>query len=339
MKKILVIGAGLSGATIARQLAEGGCEVEIVDSRNHVAGNAFDEIHPEVDIRYHKYGPHLFHTNNMKVVEFLSRFTEWLPYEHRVKALTPDGDYVTFPPNRKVCERYTHDELINIFFAPYTKKMWGMDMSKMDPSVIARVPIKPDSDEDRYFSDKFQAVPKGGYTAMVENMLDHENITVYLESTVSPDFFNTNSAYDHVFNSAPIDAWFEFKHGTLPYRSIKFKHSVVNMPKALPATTVNFTHDGPPTRITEWKKLPGHEITRTFSTLLTSEEPCDYLDNSCERYYPVKDVDGKNRKIYEEYVKEVPVNMTFIGRCGQYVYIDMHQAVNQGLQISEKFLK
>lgn len=330
--KYLVVGAGFSGATIARILAEAGHIVHVEEERDHVAGNAYDYIN-EHGIRVHKYGPHLFHTSNQQVMDFLSRFTEWVPYEHRVKALLSDGTFVTFPPNRETVEKVGKDNLVDTFYRPYTEKMWNRSLEEVAPNILSRVPIRED-DEDRYFpKDVYQVMPVDGYTALVERMLDHENISVYTNC----EFLRTSEEYyDHVFNSMPIDKYYDFIHGKLEYRSIKFHTVTLPFEKFLPATTVNFTNHGPYTRITEWKNIPGHGHN-AYNTTVTTEEPCDYMDNNFERYYPVADKDNKYR--YELY-KSIPNDkVTFIGRCGQYVYIDMHQAVNSAMRTAMDFVK
>lgn len=334
MKPILVVGAGFSGATIARFLAEAGYSVEVIDCRDHIGGNAFDYTN-EHGIRIHKYGPHLFHTNSGKVVKWLSRFTEWVPYQHRVKAILNDGRYVTLPVNRETKEIVGEENILDIFFRPYTKKMWGVDLEDLDPSIVNRIPVRDDDNELYFPNDEFQSLPERGYTHLFENMLDHSLIKVQLNCQFERQM---ESEYQHVFNSMPIDVYYEKRFGDLPYRSIRFHHLSLPLPRLLPTTSINFTHDGPYTRITEWKNLPGHGRNACF-TSLTYEEPCDYLDNNEERYYPVKDVLGENKKKYLKY-KSIPnPQVTFIGRCGLYAYIDMDQAVSSALSIAEKSVR
>lgn len=329
----LVVGAGLSGVVIARELAESGHIVTVIDSRDHVAGNAYDYVNDD-GIRVHKYGPHLFHTSNYKVFDWLSKFTEWVPYKHKVKAQLEDGRYATLPVNKETKNMVGEENVLDVFFRPYTKKMWGVELDELNPDIINRVPIRDDDNELYFPDDKLQYMPKDGYTELVNNILDHANITV----RISTDYnYTMDKNYDHIFNSMPIDQYFNFKHGKLPYRSIKFHTVTLPIPSALPTATVNFTHDGPYTRVTEWKKIPEHGSNK-YNTTLTFEEPCDYEDNDYERYYPVKDRDGKNRVLYEKYNNEQLEKMTFIGRCGLYAYLDMHQAVNSALATVRKFL-
>lgn len=333
--KILVVGAGFAGATIARILAETGAfTIQVIDKRDHVAGNAYD-YENEHGIRIHKYGPHLFHTNNKEVYDFIGRFTNWVPYKHKVKAMLSDGQYVTLPVNKETKEIVGEENVIDTFFRPYTYKMWGKTIEELDPSILKRVPIRDDDNEYYFPNDEYQALPDCGYTRLVERMLSHEDIYVNTNTEFTMELFNDS---DYCFNSMPIDEFYGFIHGELPYRSIKFHDVDLPMPKALPTGTVNFTHDGPYTRVTEWKNLPKHG-NNNCTTTLTYEEPCDYKENNMERYYPVKDIDGHNRKTYEKYKEIKQENMEFIGRCGMYVYVDMHQAINSSIATAKKFIK
>ncbi len=334
MKSILIVGAGFSGAVIARELAEAGHKCTIIDKRHHIGGNAYD--YECSGIRIHKYGPHLFHTNNKEVVDWLSQFTEWVDYEHKVKAQLDDGTYVTLPVNRETKEIVGEDKILDTFFRPYTLKMWGKTLDELDPSIINRIPTRDDDNELYFPNDKYQMMPKDGYTKIFENIFKHKNIKVFTGTRFTKSM---EKKYDHVFNSMPIDQYFNNKHGELPYRSIKFHKVLLPMAKVLPTATVNFTHDGPYTRVTEWKNIPNHGNSAT-QTILTYEEPCDYKDNNKERYYPVKDVDGVNRETYKKYKEMVDTDrMTFIGRCGMYVYVDMHQAISSALATSKRYLK
>jgi UDP-galactopyranose mutase len=327
------VGAGFSGAVLARELAEYGFSVKVIDKRGHVGGNAFDYVN-EIGLRVHQYGPHLFHTSNMKVVDWLSRFTEWTPYQHKVKAQLRDGRLVTLPVNRETRDIVGEAHVLDIFFRPYSKKMWGIDLEELDPEILQRVPIRDDLNELYFPNDQFQALPSAGYTKTFEKILDHPNIDLQLLTTFDrrsePDFL-------HVFNSMPIDEYFDYALGRLPYRSVKFHHFNLPIPRIYPVASVNFTHDEPFTRVTEWKNLPGHGSNNAFTTL-TIEEPCDYADNQFERFYPVKDISGKNIELYKAYKSLTRDNMTFIGRCGMYAYLDMHQAISSALAISRAFL-
>jgi UDP-galactopyranose mutase len=177
-------------------------------------------------------------------------------------------------------------------------------------------------------------MPKDGYTTLIERMLDHSNIRVRLNTPFEP---NMAADFYHTFNSMPIDEYFESDLGELPYRSIKFHTVNLPVPRNFPVATVNFTHDGPYTRVTEWKNFPNHG-SHAYATTLTFEEPCDYKDNSYQRYYPVKDISKANWALYKRYKERVPSHMTFIGRCGMYVYLDMHQAISSSMTVAQEFL-
>lgn len=329
MSRYLIVGAGFSGAVLARELAEAGHLITLIDKRDHLAGNAYDYIN-DVGIRMHAYGAHLFHTNNKRVYDYLGRFTEWMPYLHKVKARLADGRLVTLPVNRETKEIVGAENVLDIFYRPYNRKMWGLELEQLDPSIMQRVPIRDDMNELYFPNDEYQGMPKYGYTELIRNMLDHENIKWHLGVQFDKA---TEKYYDQVFNSMPIDTYYDYEHGPLPYRSIRFQH--VNLPirQLQPVTTVNLTDDGPVTRMTEWKNIVGHDNGRDVTTI-TFETPCDYTENYHERYYPVKDVSGENRARYDKYASIKNDKVTFIGRCGKYVYIDMHQAVNMSLQLA-----
>ena len=333
IQKILIVGTGFSGSTIARLLAESGHKVDIIDKRAHIAGNAYDYDN-ELGIRVHKYGPHIFHTNNKTVVDFLSQFTDWVKYYHKVRAMLHDGSEVVLPPNKETQDILGLDNIIKVLFEPYTLKMWGISIDKINPDIINRVKIRNDYNENYFPDDKFQYMPKNGYTKLIEKMLNHKNIHLETSKKFTKDIEDN---YSHIFNSMPIDEYFDFKFGYLPYRSIKFHNYNIPHVSINSVPTINFTHDEKYTRVTEWKKFPNHGENKSWTTL-TFEEPCDYTANNFERYYPVKDIDGKNRNKYSKYLSLTPKNVTFIGRCGLYAYLDMHQAVSSAMAIARNFL-
>jgi UDP-galactopyranose mutase len=256
--------------------------------------------------------------------------------------------------SRQHVENSVGKELCDLFFAPYTKKMWGLDLEELPASVAARIPTNVSSGSYDYFpNDEFQCVPKDGYTAMFARILAHENITVRLNTTrqelMNPKLqvfwqseikFNPSS-FDHIFTSEPIDAFFGCSMGELPWRSIKMHTYSLPVSSVLPTPVVNFTHNEPFTRITEWKKLPAHGNNPNWTTL-TAEQPCDYRDNNMERYYPVKTSqrDCPNRALYNQYVdfSRKAKNITFIGRCGTYQYLDMWMVIAQSLKLANDFL-
>lgn len=329
----LVVGAGFAGAVYARELAEAGNKVTVIDARDHIAGNAYDYIN-EKGIRVHKYGPHIFHTSNMRVVEWLSKFTDWVEHKHKVLAKHTDGNFYVLPPNRDTVARIGKENIINVFFRPYTKKMWEKEIEELNPKILERVPIRDDDNELYFPNDDFQKMPAEGYTALFERIFDHENITVKLNCNYDKSM---DSEYDHVFNSMPIDQYYDYEFGELPYRSIKFETVTLPEKQIYKAATTNFTTYDGPTRVTEWKNFPNHGDNH-LATTLTYEYPCDYKDNNMERYYPVKDIEGINAEIYEKY-KNIPNDkVTFIGRCGTYQYLDMHQVINQSLAGVQSFL-
>lgn len=370
-KSILIVGAGFAGATIARELADSGrYKIHVIDQRNHIAGNAYDSVNAELNLRVHQYGPHIFHTNDQRIFDYLSRFTRWIPYEHRVEALVENVGYVPLPINRitlnKIyqCQLKTEEdvknfldtikchhpypvnarqmaeniygiELTEMFFARYTKKMWAMDLSELPAEVLSRLPVRYD-DNRNYFNDKIQAMPEQGYLTLFENLLDHPDIQITLSCSFQKDM---EKGYHHIFNSMPIDVYFDQKYGALPYRSIKFIHERV-VDHQQPVSTVNFTDEGIYTRQTDWRLYPGCDLGKRDEILLTKEIPCDYATNNYERYYPVKTVDGAPQAIYRKYREDSQKlnHQTFIGRCGQYIYYDMHQVVANSLKIAKDFL-
>ena len=370
-KRVLVVGAGFAGAVYARTLADAGYVVQVIDQRDHIAGNAYDFV-DENGVRRHKYGPHLFHTSNERVFDWVRKFGEWVPYEHRVRARLREELFVPLPINietvNSVFNKYLQSEeemqsflqgvsepisapsnaaeflyanigleLTNLFFRPYTKKMWSMNLEQMSADVVKRIPLRFDA-EDRYFpNDKYQILPRDGYTSIFENILNHVNINVDLRVRF---YLSMEDEYDHVFNSMPIDEYFECQFGELPYRSIKFHHSSQSARARQAWATTNYTDHGPLTRGTHWHLLPHHLVKDTGKYTYTEEEPCDYRENSMERYYPVKTADGRFDSIYQLYKARAVENtkITFIGRCGTYQYLDMHQVINQSLMGAEAWI-
>lgn len=333
MSKYLVVGAGFAGAIYARELAEAGHIVDVIESRDHIGGNAYDYVN-EHGIRVHKYGPHIFHTNNKNVVDYLKNFGSWIPYEHKVKAQLYDGRYVTLPVNKETKAIVGEENVLDTFFRPYTRKMWGKELDELNPGIINRVPIRDDMNELYFPNDQYQMMPEHGYTSIFQNILSHKNIRVALAAEFDKGM---EEDYDHVFNSMPIDVYYDYEYGELPYRSLKFHTKHLDNPRLLPVPTVNFTHDEPFTRVTEWKNYPGCG-GNPVKTTLTYEEPCDYKDNNFERYYPINDVEGLNRDTYKKYLRINNSKVTFIGRCGMYVYMDMHEVIKVSLAGVKKFL-
>jgi UDP-galactopyranose mutase len=367
MQAILVVGAGLAGATYARELAEAGHRVEVIDRRPHIAGNAFDMV-DETGVRRHVYGPHLFHTSSERVMTWLRRFAEFLPYEHRVSAWVPAiGRAVPIPVNRgtvnavfgqslstaaevraflarlavpneapRNAAEYLYArigiELTDLLFRPYSEKMWGLPLEAMAAAVVQRVPIR-DDDEDRYFpGDAYQGLPRDGYTEMVRRILDHPAIRVTTGVAFSKDMLR---ACQVCFSSMAIDEYFDGALGPLPYRSIRFHHRREPRDYRLGETVqVNFTDAGPYTRQDDWSRLPGHIVHPGAEKTVTLEEPCADVENGMERYYPIKTNDGAPEALYRRYqeLARAEPRMQFIGRCGTYRYLDMDQVISQSLQ-------
>tara|TARA_B100000242_G_C43023920_1_gene476680 strand:+ start:304 stop:1434 length:1131 start_codon:yes stop_codon:yes gene_type:complete len=368
-KKVLVVGAGLAGATIARILAENSIKVQIIEKRSHLAGNAYDYVNSKNE-RIHKYGPHLLHCNkNDKALSFLSKFTSWIHYEHKVRALLNDGRTTPLPinkntlqdvykkkfkseeevkkflnsiRNRKIIPKNTDEffeanvgnKLADIFFRPYTKKMWGLDPKELTLSIGARLPIRT-NDDDRYFNDSFQALPKEGYTKMITKMIEHENIKINLETNFKKGM---ELDFDHSFLCIPIDKFYDYKFGVLPYRSIQFENREEESLNSKTAV-INFTDQSPYTRKTQWNLFPNSGKSNKNISTITYEIPCSMEDNPNEYYYPVQTL--KAKKIYDKYKKlsKKQKNITFCGRTGLFKYIDMIPAVTIHQKIASEFLK
>jgi UDP-galactopyranose mutase len=353
----LVVGAGFAGSVLAERLtSQLGKRVLVVDKRPHIAGNAFDEK-DAAGVLMHKYGPHIFHTNSDEVSGYLSQFTKWRPYEHRVLASVKNGLLVPMPINRTTLNtlyglnlktdeeaeeflasrgepvekiRTSEDvviskvgrELYEMFFRGYTRKQWGLDPSELDKSVTARVPTRTNTD-DRYFTDKFQAMPLDGYTRMFENMLDQKGLTV--ELGVEFEDVREETVYDHLIFTGPVDEFFDHRYGKLPYRSLAFRHETLEQEWFQPVGTVNYPDEHTPyTRISEYKHLTGQVSDRTTITY-------EYPRADGDPYYPVPR--PENQALYKKYealALETP-NVHFVGRLATYRYYNMDQVVGQSL--------
>jgi UDP-galactopyranose mutase len=372
MTGILVVGAGFAGAVYARTLADAGCTVHVIDRRDHIAGNAADFTDSN-GLRVHRYGPHLFHTNVTAVFDWLQRFAAFVPYQHRVRAKLSDGRHVPLPINldtlntvfgeslsneaeaaaflrrvavpipdpRNAAEHLRSrigDILTDLFFRPYTRKMWGMDLEELDAGVVKRLPLRFDH-VDLYFpDDRYQALPRDGYAALFQSILDHPAISVALNTAYAPGM---ERGYGFCFNSMAIDEFFDCALGELPYRSLRFEHRTADQWDAEPWSQRNYTDDGPATRETWWHALPNHLVHETGRRTVTIERPCDYRDNGNERYYPVKTADQRYQQLYRRYQRmaEALPNMAFIGRCGTYQYLNMDQVINQSLAGARRWLQ
>lgn len=350
----LVVGAGFAGSVIAERLARKyNKKVLICDRRNHIGGNAYDHYNDH-GILVHKYGPHIFHTNSADVFQYLSQFTKWRDYEHRVLAQV-DGMLVPIPINLDTVNKLynlnlTEDQLEDFFnaraekkdqvrtsedvvvarvgrelyekmFRGYTRKQWGLDPSELDASVTARIPVRTNRD-DRYFTDTFQAMPLHGYTRMFENMLDHPNIKIMV-NTDYRDIQNEIGFKEMVY-SGPVDEFFGLRFGKLPYRSLEFKHEVHDKELFQVAPVVNYPMDHAYTRITEFKYLTGQQHSKTAIVY-------EFPRAEGDPYYPVPR--SENAALYKQYeaLAQATPNVHFVGRLATYKYYNMDQVVAQAL--------
>jgi UDP-galactopyranose mutase len=357
----VIVGAGYAGSVMARELADAGRSVLVVDKRPHIAGNAFDELDAH-GVLVHRYGPHIFHTNGERIVEWLSRFTQWRPYEHRVRGVV-DGKLYPFPINRDTLNRLygldldeagaaafferareprepvqtSEDVVLNSvgrdlyekFFLNYTRKQWGLDPSQLKAGVAARIPMRTNTD-DRYFTDTFQSMPLHGYTKMFEAILDHPRISVELGT----DFESVRGRVKagHVVYTGPIDAYFGYRFGRLPYRSLRFEHEHLPQVAQFQETgTVNYPNDHAYTRITEFKHLTGQQHPGTSIVR-------EYPQAEGDPYYPVPRAENEALfKRYEELAAK-ETNVTFVGRLAQYRYYNMDQVVGAALAAAKRLI-
>jgi UDP-galactopyranose mutase len=355
----MVVGAGFAGSVIAERLAAGSDKkVLIVDRRPHIGGNAYDH-YDDAGILVHRYGPHIFHTNSRDVFEYLSQFTEWRPYQHRVRAWV-DGQLVPIPINLDTVNRLyglnltsfqleeffasvaeprspvrtSEDvivskvgrELYEKFFRNYTRKQWGLDPSELEAGVTARVPVRTNRD-DRYFTDTFQAMPLRGFTRMFERMLSNSNIKIMLNT----DYREIEQVipYGEMIYTGPVDEFFDFRFGKLPYRSLEFRFETFDRPVFQDAPVVNYPNENPYTRCTEFKYLTGQEHQRTSVVY-------EYPKAEGDPYYPVPR--PENMALYREYqaLADRTPGVYFTGRLATYKYYNMDQVVGQSLALYKK---
>lgn len=360
--EILVVGAGFAGSVVARQLADEGREVIVIDRRSHIGGNAYDE-YDAAGVMVHKYGPHIFHTNSDRIIRWLSRFTAWRFYEHRVLAQV-NGRLYPFPINqttinqlyglnldeKEIAEyidkvriprdpvRTSEDVVLNSvgrdlcekFFRGYTRKQWGLDLCELSAGVAARIPTRSNAD-DRYFTDTYQFMPLEGYTRMFSRMLDHPRIDVRLNL----DFheIRDNVRASHIVYTGPIDAYFGFRFGKLPYRSLRFEHEhLANIEKYQAVGTINFPNEYEYTRVTEFKHLTGQTHR---GTSIVREYPCSDGDP----YYPIPR--AENEALFKKYqvLAESERSVTFVGRLAQYRYYNMDQVVAASIKAANDILE
>jgi len=355
---VLIVGAGFAGSVCAERLATAGLRVLVIDKRPHIGGNAYDE-YDKHGILMHRYGPHIFHTQAERIVQYLSEFTAWRPYEHRVRAWV-EGKFLPIPINldtlnqlyglsldevgaeaflasvRELRERCVTSEdvvlssvghdLCDKFFRGYTRKQWGLDLSELSASVAARIPVRTNRD-DRYFTDKFQLMPAQGYTAMFRRLLAHPHIDLQLDR----DYFAIKDQVRrrHTVYTGPIDAYYNHRFGCLPYRSLHFEHEhLANLPQYQSVGTVNYPNDHEYTRITEFKHLTGQQHSGTSIVR-------EYPQAQGDPYYPVPR--PENETLYKQYeaLAKQEKDVTFVGRLAQYRYYNMDQVVGAALKAAE----
>lgn len=359
----LVIGCGLSGVIIARLLARSGEKVLVIDRKNHIAGNIYD-YKDENEICIHKYGSHIFHTNNENVWQFVKEFTDFNTYMHKVIALI-DGIETTIPFNintlyevlpqslasrieDKLLKNFEYNTRVPILefqkqndedlkflakyvyekvFLHYTTKQWGKSPEEIDNSVTARVPVYISRD-DRYFQDKYQGIPLNGYTKMVEKILDHPLIEVKLNTEYNSAEF---SDFKRIFCTGSIDEFFNYKYGILPYRSVNFKFETHNCEFYQSNAVVNYPCNYDFTRIHEYKYYLND---RSKKTVIAKEYSQDFKLGKNDRYYPI--INEENTKLYEKYKKEIPQNVYFLGRLGDYKYYNMDKAIERAMELFEE---
>jgi len=358
----LIVGAGFAGSVIAERLAsQANKKILLIDKRDHIGGNAYDHYNQD-GILVHKYGPHIFHTNSKEVFSYLSQFTEWRTYEHKVLA-SVDGQLVPMPINlntinkmynlnlsstqlddffeqraeKKAGIKTSEDVVVNKvgrelyekFFKGYTRKMWDLDPSELDASVTARVPTRTNCD-DRYFTDSYQAMPLYGYTCMFQKMLSHPNIKVML-NTDYKEIINV-IPHKNIIYTGPIDEFFNYRFGKLPYRSLDFKFETIDKETFQSTGTINYPNEQMYTRITEFKYLTGQKHHKTSVVY-------EFPKATGDPYYPIPR--AENAEIYKEYQRlaEAQTNIYFTGRLATYKYYNMDQVVAQSLTLFKKLAR
>ncbi len=366
MKKILCVGAGFSCAVIARELAEQGHVVTVIDQRSHVAGNCHTQRDDETGIMLHVYGPHIFHTDNQEVWDYINKYGEFKPFINRVKAVSKDSVYSLpinlhtinqffnkqFDPKQaqewiekqadlsieepvtfeEQAMRFIGKDLYHAFFYGYTKKQWGLEPKELPASILKRLPVRFNYD-DNYFSHHFQGMPSEGYTKIVENILNHKNITVDLNTCFDKSML---SQYDHVIWSAPLDSWFDYQYGRLGYRTLDFE-KVTDDGDFQGNAVINYCDQEIPfTRISEHKHFSPweqHEKTvyyKEFSRLCAENDI---------PYYPIRLINDKDLLVKYVELAQQENDVTFVGRLGTYRYLDMDVTIAEALVTAKKLLK
>lgn len=365
VQKIGIVGAGFSGAVIAHRLATSGYQVEVFDSRPHVAGNCYSERDPETGVMVHTYGPHIFHTSNEKVWQFVKKFDQFIPFVNRVKAIVR-GRVYTLPINlltinqffgkafspeeaRRFVEsigdqsiveprtfeeqalRFVGRDLYEAFFKGYTKKQWGIEPSELTASILKRLPVRFNYD-DNYYNSTFQGMPKHGYTFIVEKLLDNTNIRLHLNVKFDRKLA---AGFDHVFYSGPIDGWFDYGEGRLGYRTLDFEASRHDGDYQGNAVINHCDIDVPWTRISEHKHFaPWEQHQRT----LIFKEYSRFCGEDDIPYYPIRLAEEKSLLLRYVELAHRERGITFVGRLGTYRYLDMHVTIQEALETADRFL-
>ena len=358
----LIVGAGFAGCILAERLARGSNrDVLLIDRRPHIGGNAYDH-YDDSGVLVHRYGPHIFHTNSKDVFDYLSRFTAWRSYEHRVLAHV-DGQLLPIPINLDTVNRFynlaltssemesflseiaepcaairTSEDVIvskvgrtlyEQFFRNYTRKQWGLDPSELDACVTARIPIRTNTD-DRYFTDTYQAMPLNGFTRMFENMVDDRRIKILLNC----DYREVRNCFPDatIIFTGPIDEYFDYRFGKLPYRSLEFRHETLNVSRYQLAPVINYPNEHAYTRITEFKYLTGQEHSKTSIVY-------EYPRAEGDPYYPIPR--SENQEMYLKYQRlaELTAGVHFVGRLATYKYYNMDQVAAQALSLYSKVIR
>ena len=364
-KNILIVGAGFSGVVIARQLAEQGHHIRIIHQRDHIGGNSYDARDPQTDVMVHVYGPHIFHTDNETVWNYVTQHAEMMPYVNRVKA-TVNGQVFSLPINlhtinqffTKTCSpdearaliaekgdssilepktfeeqalRFIGKELYEAFFKGYTIKQWGMEPSQLPASILKRLPVRFNYD-DNYFNHRFQGMPKLGYTKMIESIANHENITIELQQSFNAE---EREQYDHVFYSGPLDAFYSYQYGRLGYRTLDFEKFTWQGDYQGCAVMNYCSLDVPYTRITEHKYFSPWESHEGSVCYKEYSRECGEKDIP---YYPIRQMG--EMALLDKYLSlaENEKNMTFVGRLGTYRYLDMDVTIAEALNTADKYL-
>ena len=362
---ILLVGAGLSGAVIGRKLAEAGHSCRIIDARDHIGGNCYTERDADTGVMMHVYGPHIFHTDDEEVWNYVNGFTEFMPFQNRVKSTTQGAVY-SLPVNlltinqffdktmgpdearafiadqadtsiadpqtfEEQALRFVGRDLSEAFFQGYTEQQWGCSPTELPASILKRLPVRFNYD-DNYFFHKFQGMPREGYTPLIEAILDHPNITVELSTPFTADMAEQA---DHVFWSGPLDGYFDYRLGRLGYRTLDFERFTYDGDYQGCAVMNYGDRDVPYTRITEHKHFApweSHEGSVCYREFSRAAEPEDIP------YYPIRLVEEK--ALLEDYIAlaEDTPKVTFVGRLGTYRYLDMDVTIREALDTADVFL-